>query len=51
MHDIEHGEPDLKQGLPPRDRNADIPEHANSSTRLDGWRDCGGHRSGPDRLR
>jgi hypothetical protein len=25
-------ETDLKEGLPPRDRNADVPEHANSGT-------------------
>jgi hypothetical protein len=32
MHDIQHRETDLnKEGLPPRDRNADVPEHASSS--------------------
>jgi hypothetical protein len=29
MRDIEHVE---KQGLPPRERNADVPEHASNST-------------------
>ena len=33
MPDTEHRETDLKKEcLPPRDRNADVPEHANSSS-------------------
>lgn len=32
MSETPHRETDLKEGLPPRDRNADIPEHANSGT-------------------
>jgi hypothetical protein len=32
MPDTQHRETDLnKEGLPPRDRNADVPEHASSS--------------------
>jgi len=32
MLDNQFPEQDLKQGLPPRDHHADVPEHANSST-------------------